>query len=92
MTEITPEQKKKLDKIALNFLFKGVWNGVHHALMAAVMTFLLFLLVSIYFNESGTVMMIGSFSIGFFIIRRMLRVQQDHFIRLKEDAEKIIKN
>jgi hypothetical protein len=92
MSKLTPEQMKKLDKLMLKFSAKSLWNGIHHGLLAAVMNIVLFMGIAIFFGKSDTVYLMGSVVIGIFIINRILKTYTLDVIKLKEEADKIIKS
>jgi hypothetical protein len=92
MDQITPEQKKQLDKLGQKFLAKSFWNGIHYGFMAAVMNILLYMGAAIFFDGDSTLLMVGSLVIGIFVTRSLMSVFREDALKLQEDAKKIIKN
>lgn len=89
--KITPEKKVALNKSAAKFLAKSLWNGIHHALLAMVMLFIVVMVNLTYFNNDSVAGMFGSFAVGFFIIRRVLRTSSEDFKKFNEEVKSIIK-
>lgn len=92
MDQITPEQKKQLDKLGAKFLAKQFWNGIHYGLLAAAMNIVMFMGVNLLLEGDGTALMVGSVAIGIFTFTQMLSVTREDAAKLHEDAKKIIKN
>jgi hypothetical protein len=92
MDQITPEQKKQLDRLGAKFLAMSLWNGIHYGLLAATLNIVLFMGVSIFLDGDSGALMVGSLVIGICIFNRMLTVTKQNAIKLREDAKKIIQN
>lgn len=92
MTEITPEQRKQLEKLGAKLFAKSFWNGIHHALMAVVMNVILFMAVHTFLNGEMAVVLTGSVVIGIFTMRRMHGITTKDIVKFQEEAKKIIKN
>lgn len=90
MTEVTPEQKKQLEKLGAKLFAKSFWNGIHHALMAVVMNIVLFMAVQTFLEGNAAIGMIGAVAIGIFTMRRMHSVITQDIIKFQESAKKIL--
>lgn len=89
--QLTPEKRKQLEKLGAKFLAKSLWNGMQHGLMAVLMNFILVMGVSIYFDGSEMMNLLGCVMIGYFILKRMLSTFHRDTAKFKQAAQEIIK-
>lgn len=88
-TELTPEQRKALEKLGLKFLAKSLLTGAHHALMLVVMNFITTTFVVLTQLPEFT-MYIFSAAVAIFVFKRMFSITKENHDRLILEAKKIV--
>lgn len=89
--EITPEKRKKLDRLGYKFLFVSIVNIVHHVLMLIVLNFICTFGVLI-MEWPEWMMYVCSTGATIFVFRRMISITKESRDRLIQDSKKIIES
>jgi len=89
--QVTPEQQKQLNKLALFFILKSLWNGASGAVLIILMNFVMFFGISVMLDGNQAIMMVLSIAIAFFGFRRITKACDRDLLDLMEKAEKILK-
>jgi len=79
--ELTPEQVKQLNKLALKFFLGSFVNGAYHALMLSLMNLVTML--------AELLMYVAAIGEGIFVFSRMLSVAKESHDKFVSDAKKI---
>lgn len=89
--ELTKDQRKQLDKIALNLAFKSIFAGIETACLCMLMNIILVMGVAVFLEGDKTVATIGSVFIGIFVFRRMSLAIMYNIKQANEAADKVVK-
>ena len=86
--ELTPEQVKQLNKLALKFFLGSFVNGAYHALMLSLMN-LVTMLAVLALELPELLMYVAAIGEGIFVFSRMLSVAKESHDKFVSDAKKI---
>lgn len=89
-TQITSEQRTILKKLTKKIFFQSLLTGLHHALIAIIMNFILMMIVNTYANGSQNLIVFGSFGISIFILRRMFSINRERHAKFIAEAKENI--
>ena len=89
-TQLTPEQRTILNKLAKKLFFQSLLTGLHHALIAVAMNFILTMIVKTYANGSQGLTFFGSLGIGIFVLQRMFGINRERHAKFIAEAKEII--
>lgn len=91
MEQLTPEQRKAINKIGVKFSLKSAFIGMECAALAMLANLVLVMGVQIWLDGDKDVATVGSIIIGVLIFRRMFLAVNANFKTMHEEVRKIVK-